>query len=51
MNMFKLIENHAGLWLVCAIFFLLRIVLECEGSYEFKYLVKKALKRIYFYSC
>lgn len=46
--MFKLIENHAGLWLVCAIFFLLRIVLECEGSYEFKYLVKKALKRIFF---
>ncbi len=45
---FILLEKHAERWIACAICLLLRIVLECEGSYELQYVTKKILKRIGF---
>ena len=46
MSLISLLEKHADLWIVCAICLLLRIVLECEGSYELQYIAKEILKRI-----
>lgn len=46
MIIFSLIMQQKWFWIICLIFFSIRIVIECEREYEFKAVFKKTLKRI-----
>lgn len=46
MIIFSLIMQQKWFWIICLVFFFIRIVIECERKYEFEDLFKKTLKRI-----
>lgn len=48
MELLFLFKQQSWIWIICSFCLLLRVVLECNGSYEFKFKLKKTIKKIGF---
>jgi len=43
-----LLNQQSWIWIICLLCIIIRVVLDCNGSYEFKFQMKKTLKKIGF---